>query len=198
MYTVTEFTQKLYTQNTGFTSLLSGINSNIPKYISQHNCETKFNKETNKEKKPGSRALLLATSDNSSKAKSKLQKEIGMKQENIMIDKYEEILQQPIEERNEKIYTLNLLVDDKPIEMSGRIDGIIKKDNIIIEHKSRTTGLLNMVPFHEIVQCHIYMKMLDSKETRLIESFGTTMKVHTITFDSHVWDKILKLLSDFL
>lgn len=129
-------------------------------------------------------ALLLATSNIDS---SLLQKRIGIAKELEMLDMYEIQTGAKIVDRNTKTHVLEI----GPFTIIGRPDGMIENENIVIEHKRRTRGLVHSVPYHERVQCHIYMKMTASTIAHLVESFGEHIQTHVIHFDDALWKEIV-------
>jgi hypothetical protein len=134
-------------------------------------------------KKRKGKALLLATIDFNA---SSMKKNIGVKTENKMIDLYERITGRAVIHRNEKTYSIEI----NNMKIFGKVDGIVDKDGIIIEHKRRINGFLNRVPYHERVQCFFYMKMTGLNTSHLVESFGEQIKIHEINFDEEIWQDI--------
>ena len=152
----------------------------------------------NSKHKFSNKALILATQGANTK---NLKTYIGNKYENEMLNRYETISAQQIVERNEKNRELEIDIFDKKIYITGRLDGFVDKGQIVIEHKRRINGFLNTIPYHEKVQCHLYMKMSGSKTTHLVETFKNHIKVHTLNFDENIWNEIilrLKNSSDFI
>jgi hypothetical protein len=149
-----------------------------------------------------STALLLAT--NSSKnngSRMQLQKKIGIEDEKKMLDEYEKKYGKIVTRRNEEIQEYKFQVDDKVFTVTGKVDGIVEEDSTIIEHKRRIRGLLHRVPFHEKVQCYLYMRMFKMNNVNLIETFGDHMDIHELNFDEATWNRIcsrLYMLSDFV
>lgn len=137
---------------------------------------------SNNIKKKG-KALFLATVNKNS---APTQKEIGIKEENKMLDLYEEKTGRSISQRNEKLYTMSI----HDINIIGRIDGVVASESILIEHKRRVHGILHRVPYHELVQCYLYMKMINFKKAHLVETFGNCMEIHEIIFDDNIWENI--------
>ena len=138
-----------------------------------------------KGKKRG-KALLLATL-NRHEDKQEVQKQLGIYHEDKMLDSYENKTGKKIRKRNEELYTMTI----KHFKIVGKVDGIVEDEGILIEHKRRVHGILNRVPYHELVQCYFYMKMLQLTKTHLIETFGSFMKIHEILFDETIWQTIL-------
>ena len=152
----------------------------------------------NKQFKKRSKALILASNKPESLT---LQKQLGIKNENTMIDSYEHEIGKKIDQRNDKLLSLSFNVQGKDIIVYGRIDGFISDGCIVVEHKRRMKGLLNKVPYHECVQCHFYMKMMNSNISHLVETFGVHRNVHIIKFDESIWNDIMMrwfISSDFI
>lgn len=154
------------------------------------NSESKGVRKPTKKK---SRALLLATN---SGTRLHVQKQIGLQREENMLNKYELDTNCKIIRRNDELYSFTLR---DGLTIHGKIDGFVQDANIVIEHKCRVRGLLNRIPFHEKVQCYIYMKMTDSRTVHLIESFGEHYAVHKIEYEEQIWEKIKSIiLSNFI
>ena len=81
--------------------------------------------------------------------------------------------------------------DDVVVDVVGRPDGFCEDKKIVVEHKYRVHGLLAFVPFHEEVQCHLYMHMLGISCAHLVQTFGTQMRIHEILFSQATWMRIL-------
>tara|TARA_B100000482_G_C12524687_1_gene265964 strand:- start:178 stop:759 length:582 start_codon:yes stop_codon:yes gene_type:complete len=146
-----------------------------------------------------SKALLLATNNNI--LRHEIQKRIGIQEEDRMLDICENAIGKKISRRNDELYSIEIENGDQSIIVQGKIDGYIQEDSIVIEHKRRTRGLLNRVPYHEKVQCHFYMKMKNCNKCYLLETFGDHINTHVIYFDQNTWEEIcirLFLLSDFI
>jgi hypothetical protein len=140
-----------------------------------------------KKKRPKGKALLLATVQIDESKKSNLQKQIGLEEEDDMLNMYEKLTGLNVTDRNEKLY--ELMIDD--VKVIGKIDGMEREKGLIVEHKRRLHGLLFKVPDHEKVQCHFYMKMTNMNKCHLVETFGTHMKIHEFNFDEEFWNQIL-------
>ena len=145
----------------------------------------------------GSRALALATECGS----STVQRRIGVEREATGIDTYSKRTNTRVTARNDRDLRVTLTfcegagIDASPtLTVCGRPDGITDTQ-IVVEHKRRTRGLLGYVPFHERVQCHLYMHMLKLKTAHLVETFGTHMQIHVVPFDASVWDQIVRMLA---
>ena len=121
-----------------------------------------------------------------------------MNDEKKMIDRYEHHTQTSVTKRNDHVYTLNLAQD---VTIYGRVDGIVESEGLLIEHKRRIRCMMEKVPYHERVQCHLYMKMTGLKKAHLVETFGDHLQIHEIAFDENVWEEIrirCLMLSNFI
>jgi len=111
------------------------------------------------------------------------QKQLGILKENHMLNEYERVMNCKVIHRNSQNMTCMHL------QIRGRVDGIC--EDRIVEHKYRCTRLLNYVPFHEAVQCHLYMYMYNKKSCDLVESNGNSMIIHHLKFDDFLWDRVI-------
>ena len=142
---------------------------------------------------PKSRSMALLFATNSGQYnpnRSELQKKKGIEDEKKMLDMYEKKSGKIITRRNEEVQDYKFEISNKVFHVTGRVDGIVEDDQTIIEHKRRIRGLLHRVPFHEKVQCYLYMKMFKMNHVNLIESFGDHIEVHEFSFCEKTWDKI--------
>lgn len=126
--------------------------------------------------------------------RQKAQQRLGNLKEELMLDEYERITKRKIVNRNNANMELSVSYENCNIKIVGRMDGMNWESCLVIEHKSRTRKLLGYVPKHEIIQCHIYMKMVEFKKCDLIETFGNHMMIHRIHFDPNIWEKIIQYL----
>ena len=115
---------------------------------------------------------------------------LGNVREQDGLDRYSVVTNSLVTDRNTRDMTLVVELSlGNTVEIHGRPDGIC--NDIVIEHKRRSRGLLHYVPMHEKVQCHMYMKMLGFGTAHLVETFANAMHIHVVPFDDSVWDKIL-------
>lgn len=75
----------------------------------------------------------------------------------------------------------------------GKIDGKTE-DNMLVEIKNRVRGFMYKIPKYELCQVHIYMKMMNVKECKLIEQYNDEQKITYITFDKTFWDDMMNTL----
>ena len=137
-------------------------------------------------------ALRLATvSDGVDDRRLRLQ--IGARRERAGIDAYAASAGVDVTSRN----TMQLSTEishpsnEWTLVVTGRPDGMCD-GRVIIEHKRRVRGLLHYVPLHERVQCHLYMRMLGLRTSRLVETFGASQAVHSVPFDDKLWNRIVE------
>tara|TARA_B110000046_G_scaffold175457_1_gene200170 strand:+ start:344 stop:733 length:390 start_codon:yes stop_codon:yes gene_type:complete len=84
--------------------------------------------------------------------------------------------------------------DGKSFDVVGRLDGVCEAEGIVVEHKYRVHGLLGYVPFHESVQCHLYMFISGLRRAHLVETFGNRIQIHDIVFSEGVWSRMIDAL----
>jgi hypothetical protein len=108
--------------------------------------------------------------------------------EHKMLDLYEQQTNCKVSRRNETLY--DMFIDD--FKIVGKVDGIVEDKGIVVEHKRRIRGLLHKIPYHELVQCYMYMKMTNLQTAHLVESFGNHINIHDIEFNEHIWNHMCK------
>ena len=113
------------------------------------------------------------------------QKQLGILKENHMLNEYERLMNCKVIHRNSQNITCMHL------QIRGRVDGVVANEDRIVEHKYRCTRLLGYVPFHEAVQCHLYMHILKKSSCDLVESNGNSMIIHHMKFDDFLWDRVI-------
>jgi hypothetical protein len=107
-------------------------------------------------------------------AKSAVNTKFGTTYENCGITEYCRITGFPVtEDTRFRKYKL-LETPDFDVYIGGRVDGLLidpdtGKTVRVIEVKNRMNRLFKKLRDYEKVQCHIYMKLLDTKESDLIE-----------------------------
>lgn len=121
----------------------------------------------------------------------------GSAEEKASIDKYEQVSQSSVTERNSTLLTTMIWIDENTkCEIRGMIDGI--EADKVFEHKRRQRRLFNRVPIYENVQCHVYMKMTGLMHAKLLETFQEEAKSHIIRFDDTLWDDIVRRIKIFI
>ena len=96
---------------------------------------------------------------------------------------------------NDRILRRELALDNNAaVEIVGRPDGFSQQRQTVVEHKHRAHRLLQYVPLHERVQCHLYMYMLDVTQAELIETFGNRQVVHQVPFNSDLFERVRRVL----
>ena len=87
--------------------------------------------------------------------------------------------------------------------IGGKIDGILLPENIIIEIKNRVKNLFYKLRGYEKVQCFVYMFLLESQATDLVEVLKDTndnsINIIRVDFDESFWEEEIMLrLEEFI
>jgi hypothetical protein len=87
--------------------------------------------------------------------------------------------------------------------IGGKIDGILLPENIIIEIKNRVKNLFYKLRGYEKIQCFVYMFLLESKATDLVEVLkdknDNSINIIRVDFNESFWEKEIMLrLEDFI
>ena len=122
----------------------------------------------------------------------------GIKYENKGGDLYEQKTGCKIIKSN-KYHKIELFIIPNEMRMNdiwsigGKIDGILLPENKIIEIKNRVKNLFYKLRNYEKVQCYVYMFLLESFETDLVEVLkkpnDNSINIINIPFDDHFWEK---------
>ena len=158
-------------------------------YFHRFGTVEKQKRKTVATKKAQGRALQLCQSN----ADCKLLCSIGIEKEQSGIERYCEM--NNISVRYPDTLKKWIALDCYRISIAGRPDAIDTNNDLIVEHKYRTRAILGFVPFHELVQCYIYMQMFEKSGACLIETFGRKMQTHFIRFDTNYWKIISQELA---
>lgn len=125
----------------------------------------------------------------------------GVKNENNVCKIYEEMYNCEIVKDNLFIKKNILENDDFSIQIGGKIDGINKKDNSIIEIKNRMNKLFFELRGYEKIQLMCYLYLFQSNKGFLVEAFkkkdSTDINVIECEYDQKLMDKILEVLKNF-
>jgi len=90
--------------------------------------------------------------------------------------------------------------------VGGKIDGILLPENIIVEIKNRVKNLFYKLRDYEKVQCFVYMFLLESNATDLVEVLkdknDDSINIIRVDFNESFWEKEIMLrfeefISDF-
>ena len=98
----------------------------------------------------------------------------GEYNESFVLDFYEDLSGNKVEERNAGVYTWQ--IHDSFI-IKGKIDGLVTREDgtkIVIEVKNRVNRILKTPPFYDQVQLVTYCLMLQTNFGHLIESITST------------------------
>lgn len=103
---------------------------------------------------------------------------------------------------DKKKHYLELKTDENNIILIiGAIDAksVCKNDEpYVIESKRRQNRLFPSIPIYEIVQCTIYMKMLNVKKCLLVQNYLNESTEHWIELDELLWEKVVEKLKVFV
>lgn len=151
-----------------------------------HNFERKSDGHNPQNNYPPSQNRALALASQSTTWFTQL----GKEKEAQGLDRYCELQQTTLAMRNEETLTVPVRFTNVILTISGRPDGVCRKNGVVVEHKYRTRGLLGYCPVHERVQCHLYMSMLGLNTAHLVETFGRKIAIHVIAFDHELWKTV--------
>ena len=122
----------------------------------------------------------------------------GIKYENKGGDLYEQKTGCKII-KNNKYHKMELFIIPNEMRMNdiwsigGKIDGILLPENKIIEIKNRVNNLFYKLRNYEKVQCYVYMFLLESFETDLVEVLkkpgDNSINIINVPFDDQFWEK---------
>lgn len=127
--------------------------------------------------------------------KSRVQMARGVKLEHLSIEQLQLELNINITKRNTKLYKFE---SRDLYTLSGKVDGIDEDKKCVIEIKNRIK-YMEQVPYYDIIQCIVYMKLTDLKQCLLVECFPdkttrkTTIEWNQDKFDS-INDELCKLV----
>ena len=87
--------------------------------------------------------------------------------------------------------------------IGGKIDGILLPENIIVEIKNRVKNLFYKLRSYEKVQCFVYMFLLESNATDLVEVLkdknDNSINIIRVDFDESFWEEEIMLrLEEFI
>lgn len=149
----------------------------------------KLRMDTNSNKTFVRRGLASSMASSIAEKRNRAQILLGIKNEDACVKRFEREYGKSLIMKNDEVRCT--LVEDGII-MCGRIDGYDPEEDAVVEFKSRCRGLLSVVPWTEVIQCHVYMKIYKCNSTYLVQSFGDHMNVFKIDFDEEIWEGILQ------
>jgi hypothetical protein len=87
--------------------------------------------------------------------------------------------------------------------IGGKIDGILLPENKIVEIKNRVKNLFYSLRDYEKVQCFVYMFLLESETTDLVEVLkqkdDNSINIINVKFNEHFWEaEIMMRLEEFI
>lgn len=116
----------------------------------------------------------------------------GLKNENHILNRYENINQVHVTERNTK----NLRKHYGKFVLIGRTDGWVASENRVVDSKDRTR-FFPEPPIYDEIQMRVYMDMLGCGEAELIERFPDgSMRTTKFENDPARWASIQKAIEE--
>lgn len=129
---------------------------------------------------PEVRSLLAA------EVRGQVSKQRGIRNENAILNQYEEDRGVKVVERNTKMCRKTY----KSFKLVGRTDGFVAAENRIVDSKDRTR-FFESVPIYDEIQLRCYMDMTGATESELIERFPDGNTRHTkFLNDAQKWKSI--------
>ena len=102
-----------------------------------------------------------------------------------------------VNNRNDRLYKKYFPYEGKKEFMiCGKTDGITE-DNVLIEVKNRQKKILSPIPYHELIQVHVYMILTGLRECTFVQTCGETTISENVEFDKAIWEETLEKLKDF-
>uniref|UniRef100_A0A6C0J805 Uncharacterized protein n=1 Tax=viral metagenome TaxID=1070528 RepID=A0A6C0J805_9ZZZZ len=120
----------------------------------------------------------------------------GMINESKIIEELRETKKLAIKTNN-KLYYLNFEFKEANLKIGGKIDGLDKTNNKILEVKTRRHKFLGIRDYEEI-QLEIYMKMLNLSKATLVERYEQEERIHEYEHNPTLYDKIVLGLQDYV
>ena len=115
--------------------------------------------------------------------KSRINKKRGNKYENRGLNQYERKTNTIVTDRNSVMF--EKIIKREPeytIVLRGKVDGIDRENNCLIEHKNRVNELFKTIPSYEKVQLQIYMYITKLETCKLIQThFNETSELEFVS-----------------
>jgi hypothetical protein len=129
----------------------------------------------------------------------------GQKNEEIVIEKYQEITNTKIFDKQKVVIgRIRKATEEHPINwfIKGKIDGLTKtspSETILVEIKNRTKTLFKTLKDYEKPQIQCYMKLLGLKKAHLVEHIKEEdTNIITVDFENEYWNSVLDKLKRFI
>lgn len=99
-----------------------------------------------------------------------------------------------VTENNKEFFSLKY--DD--FYVKGKVDGFtyINKEKYLVEIKSRIGSFKEKIPFYELIQVTVLMKLTNTKKCLFVQSLRNFIKTKTIDFDEKLYEKIISKLHE--
>lgn len=127
---------------------------------------------------------------------SNINKKDGIKNEKTAISIFEEQTSFKVKENNSKCYYTYLVDEygDKLLTICGKIDGLYDNEKLI-EFKNRQRFFF--IPIYDLIQCHLYMKMLNKDRITLVQKLKDEIKIDEIALENDLIKEMEKELLIF-
>jgi len=116
----------------------------------------------------------------------------GILNEEHIVNDTEEHIGKKIKARNSKLYYITC----GNIKIGGRIDGFIEDTRSLVEVKRRRNRFLG-VPKYELIQCEVYMRMLNVNNCLHVEEYNGISQNVILSSSDNIWEEIIQGLESY-
>lgn len=145
-------------------------------------------------------AILTAQAEREENASER--KEIIKKLSRTVYGNFNEkvILEKLLEEQNITVTDNNkenFSLEYDGFKVLGRIDGftVLNDEKYLVEIKSRVGAFKEKIPFYELVQITVLMKLTNTEKCLFVQSSRNFIRTGIIKFDKELYEKIISILS---
>lgn len=129
----------------------------------------------------------------------------GTRDEGKALGAAERVLGDRITDRNTQLFCKTVTFDDldTTVRIIGRIDGLRREQNEIVEVKNRARRFFDAVPFYERVQVQAYMWMTGIPRCRLVQQLDGELREDVVDVDDgflrdKVWPELALAVEQLL
>lgn len=99
-----------------------------------------------------------------------------------------------VTENNSEVFSIEL----ENFFIKGKIDGFtyVNGEKVLVEIKSRVNSIKNDIPFYEVIQVIILMKLTNTKSCILVQNKNKEINIRTIMFDEELYNNIISILEN--
>ena len=174
---------------------IKNISKKLFKNISKESINTKCTNESKIKQKKIEEKLDNIVKKNTTEVKQYvngfINKQRGVKNENKIIEKYENRNNTKITNNNSCLYKIKIFdIENNSIYICGKIDGI--ENNELIEVKNRRNRLFTFIPEYEKIQTEIYFRLTNLTKGKLIQNYNDTQSTFEININNDLWSSILE------